>query len=136
MAVDGTKVGCSAKCGVVLHGNHRVNGDNRATVAGAFEDAADLADGASDLPNRGSTIVDELVAYADGVDNTPISLDSVDECLAFALHLMDVKDAQEEGNPFALDGRKDVGNLVAVRSVKSDDFIASDLRKITSYLRI
>lgn len=135
MAVDGTKVGCSAKCGVVLHGNHRVNRDNRAIVAGTFQDAAHLANGAGDLPDRGSTVVDEFVAYADSVDNTPISLDSVDECLAFALNLMDIKDTQEEGNPFALDGRKDVGDLVAVRAVESNNLITSDLRKIAGYLR-
>lgn len=135
MAVDGAKVGRSAKGRVVLHGNHRVNCDNRAVVAGAFKDAASLADGASDLPDRGTTVVDEFVAYADSVDNTPISLDSVDECLAFALHLMDIIDTQEEGNPFALYGRKDVGNLVAVRAIESDNFITSDLRKIAGHLR-
>lgn len=135
VTVDGAKIGCSAKGGVVLHGNHRVNCDNRAIVASCFEDAAGLADGASDLPDRGSTVVDEFVAYTDSVDNTPISLDSVDECLAFALHLMDIKDPQEEGNPFALYGRKDVGNLIAVRAVESNNFITSDLRKIAGYLR-
>jgi len=135
VAVDGAKIGCSAKGGVVLHGNHRVNCDNRAIIAGASKDAASLADGASDLADRGSTVVDEFVAYADSVDDTPISLDSVDECLRFALHLMDIKDPQEEGNPFALYGRKDVGNLIAVRAVESNNFITSDLRKITGYLR-
>lgn len=134
MAVDGAKVGCSAKCGVVLHGNHCVNRDNRAIVAGAFQDAACLADGASNFPDRGATVVDKFVAHADSVDDTPISLNSVDECLAFALDLMDIKDTQEEGNPFALDRRKDIGDLVAVRAVKSNDFVTSDLCKIAGYL--
>lgn len=135
MAIDGTEVGCSAKCGVVFHGNHRVNGDNRAIVTGTFQDAAHLANGASDLPDRGSTVVDEFVAYADSVDNTPIPLDSVDECLAFAFDLVDIKDTQEEGNPFAPDGRKNVGDLVAVRAVESNNFKTADFRKIAGDLR-
>jgi len=135
VAVNGAEVGCSTKFGVFLHGNHRVNCDDRAIVAGSFEDAAGLANGASDLPNRGSTSVDELVAYADSVDDTPISFDSVDECLGFALHLIDMENAYEEGNPFALYGSKYVGNLVAVRTVDSDEFITSDLRKVDGYLR-
>ena len=135
MAVDGAKVGCSAKCRVVLHGNHGVNRDNRAIIAGAFQNSARLADRASDLPDRGSTVIDKLVTYADSIDNTPISLDSVDECLAFTLNLVDIKNTQEEGNPFALNGREDVGDLIAVRAVESNNFITSNLRKIAGYLR-
>ena len=51
VAVDGAEVGGRAEFGIVLHGNHSVDCDDRAIVAGTFEDAAGLADGASDLPN-------------------------------------------------------------------------------------
>ena len=55
--------------------------------------------------------------------------------MALALDLGDVEDADEERDPFALCGSKNVGNLVAVGTIESDDFVTADLGKVASYLR-
>ena len=54
-------------------------------------------------------------------------MNCADESLAFTLYLINVEDADKEGNPFILCGGEDIGHLIAVRPIESDKFVAADL---------
>ena len=95
VAVDGAIVRGSAKFWVSFHSHHGVDGDNRAVVAGGFENGFGLADSTCDLTNRSAAVVDQFIADADSIDNAPISIYSTDDGLAFALYLVNIEDAQK-----------------------------------------
>lgn len=75
-------------------------------------------------------MVDELIADADSVDEIPIVIDGLDNCLGLALDLVDVKDAKEQFDVLALSCGDDVGDLIAVSTVETHDLVAADDGKI------
>lgn len=95
VAVDRAIIRGGAKFRVGFHGHHGVDRDDRAVVAGGFENGFGLADSTGDLTNGSATVIDQFVADADGIDNAPISFHSADNSLTFALYLVDIEDAQK-----------------------------------------
>ena len=91
VAVYGAEVGGCAEGGVVFHGDHGVDGDDGAAVAGGFEGGAGGGDGGGYLACGCFAAVYELVAYVDGVYEGPVAFDGGGDCLDFALDRVYVK---------------------------------------------
>ena len=71
----------------------------------------------------------EFVADGDGVDEGPVVVESGGDGLDFGLDGGDVEDAKEEVDGTVGCG-EDVGDLVAVRAVEADYFVAGDVGEV------
>lgn len=126
MAVDGAEIRSLAELGMSLHRNHGVDSDDGSTVAGCLQGGSCRSDGCGDLGRRRSSTVDEFVAYTDGVYDSPVVVDCRGYGLYFAVDIVDFEYSQKELD-IALRGRDDVGYLVAIGTVETDDLVAGGL---------
>ena len=134
MTVDGAIIRSVAELRVVFHRDHRVDGDDGAGITSSLERAAGLTDCSGHLVTRCFTVVHQLIADADGVDKMPIAFDGFADFLTFARYLVNVENAQEERNSFALGCGKHILDLIAIRPVKTNHRIAADQSEILGYL--
>lgn len=117
-----------------FHSHHSVDRDHRAVISSTFENRLRLPYGTRDLTDGSATVVDKFIANADSVDDTPIPIDGADNGLTLILHLVDVENAQKEGNAFSFRGGDDVSHLVTVGTVEPDNLVTVELRKIAGDL--
>lgn len=118
---------------MIGHGHHGINGDDRARIASGFEGTAGLSNGANDCTGIAS-FVDQLVANADGVDSAPVTVNCTGDRLALLLDLSDIVNAEEEFYVAILGGCKNTGDLIAVGTVQTNDFVAANFAEIGSDL--
>lgn len=121
MTIDGAKVRSLAERRVVLHGYHGVHSHDRSTIAGAFESSASCTNGSSDLFSRSTTVVNQLIADADGADHSPIAIDGGGHSLHCLRDGFNIEYAKEELGLAVCCGHH-VRHLVAVNAVETDDF--------------
>lgn len=120
VTVDGAEIRGMTEVRVGLHGHHGIDGHHGTAVARSLENITRLTDRRRHLSDRCFALVEQLVSDANSVDASPISIDGVDESLAFVLQLVDVKNANKKRNAFAPDRVEDVCDLVAISSIKTD----------------
>lgn len=124
-------VGVLAKGWVLLDGNESVDSDDvdRVGHACSRESSAGSADGCDNGLGGGRARVDKLVTDRDGVNVVPstvLCVDCADNRLNLRLDCGDVVDASHDLHALGGGGGKDVGDLVAVHTVDTDDIVARE----------
>lgn len=133
VGVDSHVVAVLAELRVLDNSNEGVDRDDRTRVAGRLKSSTALSDVVADLGRSSGARVDELVTDADGGDITPVAVEAGVHGRDARGNVSDVVDTEEKLLAGSL-GSVDVGNLVAVSAVQTDDRETAELGNVVGNL--